>query len=245
MGSRGRHSPDAESLWGAPKIPNNVTSAFFNTVHLLPKDLSFEHGSTKPAFCPRRHLTSLRPWSWLCKLAEDFRKWPSDNFSKWFFALFHGILVSMVFVSWDGTADFNLPHDTSSVTLCHIAKIFWIVSLYGHKAVDRDSVFGGVMRGPKINLFGFCCVGVAIKKSNAWFIGAFIEHFGTFYPEICRSQTLDMHWWNVVICVGDFVGMPCDGIVTSNHGMGQKKCPVYRSGLLSDDCMSLIVTWLK
>jgi len=49
------------------------------------------------------------------------------------------------------------------------------------------------MRGPKINLFGFCCVGVAIKKSNAWFIGAFIEHFGTFYPEICRSQTLDMH----------------------------------------------------
>jgi len=30
---------------GAPKSPNNVTSTFFNTVHLLPKDLSFEHGA--------------------------------------------------------------------------------------------------------------------------------------------------------------------------------------------------------
>jgi len=29
---------------GTPKSPNNVTSSFFNTVHLLPKDLRFEHG---------------------------------------------------------------------------------------------------------------------------------------------------------------------------------------------------------
>jgi len=46
---------------GAPKIPNNVTSAFFNTVHLLPKDLKFEHGGAKVTFSPGRHLTALRP----------------------------------------------------------------------------------------------------------------------------------------------------------------------------------------
>jgi len=30
---------------GARKSPNNVTSTFFNTVHLLPEDLGFEHGA--------------------------------------------------------------------------------------------------------------------------------------------------------------------------------------------------------
>jgi len=42
---------------GALKSPNNVASTFFNTVHLLPKDVSFEHGSAKLAFLPRA------PWS--------------------------------------------------------------------------------------------------------------------------------------------------------------------------------------
>jgi len=46
---------------GSPKSPNNVTSTFFNTVHLLPKDLRFEHGGAKLAPCPGRCLTSLRP----------------------------------------------------------------------------------------------------------------------------------------------------------------------------------------
>ena len=46
---------------GAPKSPNNVTSTFFNTVHLLPKDLKFEQGGAKRASCPGRCLTSLRP----------------------------------------------------------------------------------------------------------------------------------------------------------------------------------------
>ena len=46
---------------GAPKSSNNVTSTFFNTVHLLPKDLKFEHGGAKRASCPGRCLTSLRP----------------------------------------------------------------------------------------------------------------------------------------------------------------------------------------
>jgi len=34
---------------------------FLQHVHLLPKELSFEHGGAKPASCPGRHLTSLRP----------------------------------------------------------------------------------------------------------------------------------------------------------------------------------------
>jgi len=51
------------SLRGTPKSPNNVTSTSFNTVHLLPKDLRFEHGGAKLASCPGRHLTSLRPCS--------------------------------------------------------------------------------------------------------------------------------------------------------------------------------------
>jgi len=46
---------------GALKRPNNVTSTFFNTAHLLPKDLRFEHGDDKLASCTGRHLTSLRP----------------------------------------------------------------------------------------------------------------------------------------------------------------------------------------
>jgi len=46
---------------GAPKSPKNVTSIFFNTVHLLPKDLKFEHGGAKLFSCCGRCPTSLRP----------------------------------------------------------------------------------------------------------------------------------------------------------------------------------------
>ena len=53
----------AEWVRGAPKSPNNVTSTFFNTVHLLPIYLSFEHGGAKLASCPGRYLTSLHPCS--------------------------------------------------------------------------------------------------------------------------------------------------------------------------------------
>jgi len=66
----GYNSPGAESLWWrqmtarAPKSPNNITNTFFNTVHLVPKDLGFEHeGRVKLASCPGRHLTSLRLWT--------------------------------------------------------------------------------------------------------------------------------------------------------------------------------------
>jgi len=65
-GSKGEHnSPGAESLFGrqitaggtewlqgAPKSPSNITSTFFNTVHLFPKDLRFEHGGAKLASYP-------------------------------------------------------------------------------------------------------------------------------------------------------------------------------------------------
>jgi len=57
------HYGGAEWLRRASKRPKIVTSTFFNTVHLLQKDLSFEHGgaSAKLASCPGCHLTSLRP----------------------------------------------------------------------------------------------------------------------------------------------------------------------------------------
>jgi len=37
---------------GAPKSPNKVTGTFFNTIHLLAKDLKFDYGSAKHASCP-------------------------------------------------------------------------------------------------------------------------------------------------------------------------------------------------
>jgi len=75
-GARGHNSPGAESVWGrritaggakwlreAPKSPNNIVGIFFNTVHLLPKYLRYEHRGAKAALCPGRHQTSLRPWT--------------------------------------------------------------------------------------------------------------------------------------------------------------------------------------
>jgi len=56
------HWGGVEWLRGAPNSPNNITSTFFNEVHLLPRDLRFEHGDAKLVSCPGRHLTSLRPW---------------------------------------------------------------------------------------------------------------------------------------------------------------------------------------
>ena len=70
---KGHNSPGAEK-------PNSITSAFFNAVDLLPKDLRLEHGVAKVASCPGRHLTSLRlcctvsiPETvfWLWKLPES------------------------------------------------------------------------------------------------------------------------------------------------------------------------------
>ena len=59
-GEGGTISRARNHCWG-PKGHNNVICTFFKTVHLLPKDLRFEHGGAKLVSCPRRHLTSLRP----------------------------------------------------------------------------------------------------------------------------------------------------------------------------------------
>jgi len=58
---------------------------------------------------------------------------------------------------------------------------------------------------------------------------------------------LDMHGCNVVIRIGDFVGIPCDGIVTSNHGMewDRKSVSYTILGLRSRDRMSSIIARLK
>ena len=52
-----------------PRAPNNcegpksrnAINTFVNTVHLLPKDVRFEHWGAKLDSCPRRHLTLLHP----------------------------------------------------------------------------------------------------------------------------------------------------------------------------------------
>ena len=64
-GARRAQFPGRQSLWGrrmtagdakwlrrAPKSPNNVASTFFNAVHLLPKDLGFEHGAPNLFLAP-------------------------------------------------------------------------------------------------------------------------------------------------------------------------------------------------
>ena len=56
---KGHNSPGAESLWGRRKVQQCHTK--FSTVHLLLKDLRFEHRGAKLVSCPGRHLTSLRP----------------------------------------------------------------------------------------------------------------------------------------------------------------------------------------
>ena len=59
--TRGGKIPRAPNNCDGPKIHNNVISTFFKPVHLLPKDLRFEHGGVKFVSCPRHHLTSLCP----------------------------------------------------------------------------------------------------------------------------------------------------------------------------------------
>ena len=67
------HCRGAELPLEAQKIPNNVTSTFFNTINLPSKELGFDHrgaklrpwghrfdqGGAEFVFCPGRHLTSL------------------------------------------------------------------------------------------------------------------------------------------------------------------------------------------
>ena len=77
--ARGAHFSGAKSSWGAsndcgsPKSPNIVIGTFFNAVHLLPKDLRFEHCGARLASCSGCNLTSLRP----CRGGQTF--WPEGR----------------------------------------------------------------------------------------------------------------------------------------------------------------------
>ena len=55
------HYGGAQWLRRRRKVPTMSQVLFFSVEHVLPKDPSFEYGSTKLASCPARHLTSLRP----------------------------------------------------------------------------------------------------------------------------------------------------------------------------------------
>ena len=63
---RGHNTPGAESLWGTKSLPERrkvptMLQNFFNTVHLLPQDVSFEHGGAKLASCPGPILRHYAP----------------------------------------------------------------------------------------------------------------------------------------------------------------------------------------
>ena len=51
-GEKGLQLPRRRNIAGAPKGPTNVASTYFNTVHLLPKDLRYEHGGPKFVVAP-------------------------------------------------------------------------------------------------------------------------------------------------------------------------------------------------
>jgi len=55
------HYGGAESLRGVQKSPNNVTSTFFNTVHLLLKELTLEHGGRQTSFLPQAPSNLVTP----------------------------------------------------------------------------------------------------------------------------------------------------------------------------------------
>jgi len=46
-GARGAQCPGRQITLGGAEKSNSVASTSFNTVHLLPKDLRFEHGGAK------------------------------------------------------------------------------------------------------------------------------------------------------------------------------------------------------
>ena len=62
-GGKGVQFPGRRITAGGQKS-QHCHKHFFKTVHLLPKDLRFEHGGAKLVSCPRCHLTSLRPCTW-------------------------------------------------------------------------------------------------------------------------------------------------------------------------------------
>ena len=109
----------AESLRRAPKTPNNVTSTFFNTVHLLVNDLSFQHLGATLTSCPGCYLTLLHPWLHLTVvLLTTAQNWcvliPSKK----------DLIPQSVEMC-------RTPHETQGTAFWHISKghVFHVVSI--------------------------------------------------------------------------------------------------------------------
>jgi len=78
-GGKGSTIPGAPNQYEGRRKFQQYHMCFLHAIHLLPKDLRFEHGGAKVASCPGRHLTSLglgctcsmpETVFWLCKLPE-------------------------------------------------------------------------------------------------------------------------------------------------------------------------------
>jgi len=91
------HCGSTEWLRGALKSPNNVASSFFNTIHLLPKDVECEPRGAKLASCPGRHLTLLHP---CCTLSRASDKMVIDDVIT---CIFYLGLVAIKFSNQTGT----------------------------------------------------------------------------------------------------------------------------------------------
>jgi len=71
-GARGRDSPGAEWLPGAPKGHNNVTSTFFNSTFASERPQVRTWGA-KLASCPGRHPSSLRSYTNATLITRTFQ----------------------------------------------------------------------------------------------------------------------------------------------------------------------------
>jgi len=86
MGAPNRYGGRRMTAGGA-KSPKNITSFFFNTVHLLPNGLKFEHEGAKLASCPWRHQTSFHPCLIIYSFSIIRDKMTALNMHLYFFAL--------------------------------------------------------------------------------------------------------------------------------------------------------------
>ena len=73
--------PGRRIIGGRRKVTKmlQLASTFFNTVHLLPKDIKFEYGGAKLVSCPRCHLTFVQPCPVSTPRKLQFR-WSSFSF---------------------------------------------------------------------------------------------------------------------------------------------------------------------
>ena len=112
---------------GATKSSMNVTSTFFNTVHLLRKDIRFKQGGTKLASCPRSHLTSL--CRWFLSLTNSATKTLMS--SKFFSACKLDFLIGLLF--WFVVCDYariSLSCSLAALLLSLFSPTYWIKQVF-------------------------------------------------------------------------------------------------------------------